>query len=318
MSFGHAGHDRRGRRGHRDREDRPPRGRRDPGRRADRRDPRRGQGQAGGDGVSEQASHRQAQAGIFIDVEVDDSIADDAELAAKLDEVCPVDIFTADGRPGRDGRREPRRVRPLRALPGRRPRRHDRRQEALRRHRASACAVPIALQAPRFDANWLMRTSSSCSNSQSNAIASSCERWPSRHSCTRPTTTTSPSASPISSATTTRPGDSLLNLASAALTMPTLSLAFPGCNGSHLSKPPGCRGRLERVPAPPVGAQRLSRNLNAQRGATSGRCSAGSYGCPATPSASAPPKPPGCGSRPATREILRGRCRRRTWRSCGN
>jgi NAD-dependent dihydropyrimidine dehydrogenase PreA subunit len=37
--------------------------------------------------------------GIFIDVEVDDSIAGDAELAAKLEEVCPVDIFKdADGR----------------------------------------------------------------------------------------------------------------------------------------------------------------------------------------------------------------------------
>ena len=41
-------HDRRGRGGLGDREDRPPRGRRDPGRRADRRDPRRGQGEAGG------------------------------------------------------------------------------------------------------------------------------------------------------------------------------------------------------------------------------------------------------------------------------
>ena len=40
-----------------------------------------------------------AQAGIFIEVEVDDSIAGDAELAAKLEEVCPVDIFrNADGR----------------------------------------------------------------------------------------------------------------------------------------------------------------------------------------------------------------------------
>jgi len=36
---------------------------------------------------------------IFIDVEVDDSVAGDAELAAKLEEVCPVDIFKdADGR----------------------------------------------------------------------------------------------------------------------------------------------------------------------------------------------------------------------------
>ncbi len=32
--------------------------------------------------------------GIFIDVEIDDSISGDAEMAAKLEEVCPVDIFT--------------------------------------------------------------------------------------------------------------------------------------------------------------------------------------------------------------------------------
>ncbi|MGH2963418.1 MAG: hypothetical protein ACRDSN_11285 [Pseudonocardiaceae bacterium] len=31
--------------------------------------------------------------GIFIDVEVDDSVANDPDLAAKLEEVCPVDIF---------------------------------------------------------------------------------------------------------------------------------------------------------------------------------------------------------------------------------
>jgi NAD-dependent dihydropyrimidine dehydrogenase PreA subunit len=31
--------------------------------------------------------------GIFIDVEVSDEVANDAELAAKLEEVCPVDIF---------------------------------------------------------------------------------------------------------------------------------------------------------------------------------------------------------------------------------
>lgn len=36
---------------------------------------------------------------VFIDVEVDDSVAGDAALAAKLEEVCPVDIFkNADGR----------------------------------------------------------------------------------------------------------------------------------------------------------------------------------------------------------------------------
>jgi len=33
--------------------------------------------------------------GIFIAVEVDDSVASDAALAAKLAEVCPVNIFAA-------------------------------------------------------------------------------------------------------------------------------------------------------------------------------------------------------------------------------
>lgn len=32
---------------------------------------------------------------VFIDVEVEDSVAGDAELAKKLEEVCPVDIFKA-------------------------------------------------------------------------------------------------------------------------------------------------------------------------------------------------------------------------------
>jgi NAD-dependent dihydropyrimidine dehydrogenase PreA subunit len=32
---------------------------------------------------------------VFIEVEVDASVAGDAELAAKLEEVCPVDIFKA-------------------------------------------------------------------------------------------------------------------------------------------------------------------------------------------------------------------------------
>jgi NAD-dependent dihydropyrimidine dehydrogenase PreA subunit len=32
---------------------------------------------------------------VFIDVEVDASVAGDASLAAKLEEVCPVDIFEA-------------------------------------------------------------------------------------------------------------------------------------------------------------------------------------------------------------------------------
>ena len=34
--------------------------------------------------------------GLFIDVEVDDTIRDDAELAQKLEDVCPVDIFAND------------------------------------------------------------------------------------------------------------------------------------------------------------------------------------------------------------------------------
>lgn len=38
-----------------------------------------------------------AQEKVFIDVEVDSSIAGDAALAAKLEEVCPVDIFRDAG-----------------------------------------------------------------------------------------------------------------------------------------------------------------------------------------------------------------------------
>jgi len=34
---------------------------------------------------------------VFIDVEVDASVAGDAALAAKLEEVCPVDIFKDAG-----------------------------------------------------------------------------------------------------------------------------------------------------------------------------------------------------------------------------
>jgi NAD-dependent dihydropyrimidine dehydrogenase PreA subunit len=35
--------------------------------------------------------------GLFIDVWVDDSIKDDPELAQKLEDVCPVDIYANDG-----------------------------------------------------------------------------------------------------------------------------------------------------------------------------------------------------------------------------
>ena len=34
---------------------------------------------------------------VFIDVEVDESVAGDAALAAKLEEVCPVDIYADAG-----------------------------------------------------------------------------------------------------------------------------------------------------------------------------------------------------------------------------
>jgi NAD-dependent dihydropyrimidine dehydrogenase PreA subunit len=34
--------------------------------------------------------------GIFIDVEVSDEIRDDPEMAAELEEVCPVDIYAND------------------------------------------------------------------------------------------------------------------------------------------------------------------------------------------------------------------------------
>ena len=43
--------------------------------------------------------------GIFIAVEVDDAVASDAALAAKLAEVCPVDIFAVAGGRLRSSRR---------------------------------------------------------------------------------------------------------------------------------------------------------------------------------------------------------------------
>lgn len=41
--------------------------------------------------------HTESTNKIFIDVEVDDSIRADAAIAAKLEEVCPVDIFKDTG-----------------------------------------------------------------------------------------------------------------------------------------------------------------------------------------------------------------------------
>jgi NAD-dependent dihydropyrimidine dehydrogenase PreA subunit len=42
-----------------------------------------------------EAGEKQLEA-VFIEIEVKDSIASDAELAKKLEEVCPVDIFADD------------------------------------------------------------------------------------------------------------------------------------------------------------------------------------------------------------------------------
>jgi NAD-dependent dihydropyrimidine dehydrogenase PreA subunit len=35
--------------------------------------------------------------GLFIDVEVDESVRSDADLARRLEEACPVDIYAAPG-----------------------------------------------------------------------------------------------------------------------------------------------------------------------------------------------------------------------------
>jgi NAD-dependent dihydropyrimidine dehydrogenase PreA subunit len=43
--------------------------------------------------TEQRATSNEQLDGIFIAVEVDDSVANDPELAAKLEEVCPVDIY---------------------------------------------------------------------------------------------------------------------------------------------------------------------------------------------------------------------------------
>ena len=82
---------------------------------------------------------------MFIDVEVDDrGRRRPGALAAKLEEVCPVDIYAARrGRRAADRRGEPRRVRALppvhrRGAPG-----HGHGREALRPARVSALAARI-------------------------------------------------------------------------------------------------------------------------------------------------------------------------------
>ena len=42
-------------------------------------------------------SEQQALHGVFINIEIDDAVAGDAAYAAKLEEVCPVDIYADAG-----------------------------------------------------------------------------------------------------------------------------------------------------------------------------------------------------------------------------
>ena len=42
-------------------------------------------------------SEQQALHGVFINIEIDDAVAGDAAYAAKLEEVCPVDIYADTG-----------------------------------------------------------------------------------------------------------------------------------------------------------------------------------------------------------------------------
>ncbi len=52
------------------------------------------------DAIATAADRTGPAVAVFIDVEVDDAVANDPALAAKLCEVCPVDIFAADGTNG--------------------------------------------------------------------------------------------------------------------------------------------------------------------------------------------------------------------------
>ena len=93
--------------------------------------------------------------GTFIDVTVDATVAGDAELARKLAEVCPVDIFAAGGDGLRIVYRASRRVRPLRAVHQRRAARRGHRAQALLGRDASRLTrsgQPLAasVRKPRF------------------------------------------------------------------------------------------------------------------------------------------------------------------------
>ena len=79
--------------------------------------------------------------GLFIDVEVADSVRGDAELAKKLEEVCPVDIFAATDAGVEMRRAAARRVRALRALPRGGARRRGAGDQALRRRRRAGASL---------------------------------------------------------------------------------------------------------------------------------------------------------------------------------
>ena len=81
-------HDRRGPRRHDRRQDRAPRGGRHRRRRAHRGDPGAAARAHRGSGVA---------MAMFIRVDIDESVQQDADLRARLAEVCPVDIFALDG-----------------------------------------------------------------------------------------------------------------------------------------------------------------------------------------------------------------------------
>ena len=70
------------------------------------------------DEIPDAVKAKLAVSGIFIDVEVADEARKDPELAKKLEEACPVDIFAAKPGGRRRGRGEPRRVHPVRAVHG--------------------------------------------------------------------------------------------------------------------------------------------------------------------------------------------------------
>ena len=91
MTFGHAGTIVEGKEDTASGEDRAP-GRRGHHRgRGDQPDPRDHQGQ------DRREERRMREDATFIGIEVDDAVADDAKLAAKLAETCPVDIFADEG-----------------------------------------------------------------------------------------------------------------------------------------------------------------------------------------------------------------------------